>query len=110
MRISDWSSDVCSSDLALRCVLGLRAIGVSSPFRICCLLAPQRAGVTLMADLDESQRDRCPVDLQGSDLSRVGVSSRPKDVLGPLCVRYYLLGVRCRPKLARKPVKQWKHP
>src|SRR3546814_20097594 len=57
MRISDWSSDVCSSDLVLRGVVGVRELlvlleHVLAEDALECAGHGDRAGVVEPADLD----------------------------------------------------------
>src|SRR3546814_7223313 len=60
MRISDWSSDVCSSDLQPR--LRAEFARVAAPLRAAARLRPGRAAGTAEPDPQRAPRDR-PADL-----------------------------------------------
>src|SRR3546814_16693523 len=68
MRISDWSSDVCSSDLAI--VDGFRAAGLERPH-----VDTEQPDIRLHLHLDREQGS-LSLDLAGASLHRRGYRAR----------------------------------
>src|SRR3546814_684846 len=76
MRISDWSSDVCSSDLATRWAI---AQGVADPGRICIYGASYGAYAALMGVAKEPALYRCAAGYVGVyDLPLMTATDRRK--------------------------------
>src|SRR3546814_4413716 len=77
MRISDWSSDVCSSDLALR---GLEALGIVeiAPFR------GARVRRLEAAELLEAYVVRCTIEVLGARLAMARLTD--DDIAGLLTI------------------------
>src|SRR3546814_4228408 len=72
MRISDWSSDVCSSDLAARALIGAGADGVKigiGPGSICTTRVVAGVGVpqltAIMESAEEAAKSGIPVIADG---------------------------------------------
>src|SRR3546814_4137831 len=83
MRISDWSSDVCSSDLAYR-VAESQAI-VHGYLGIAAALAVVAAAVWLFRNRLKGERHEASAGLAGFDLLK-----RPRFGFGALCIFLYV--------------------